>query len=135
LSQLSCHPLGGVSKKEDEMKTLFTAIIVISILTVCGCSKKENISNTTNNPPENSKSHLVEGIIVAVFIDTVSQVHAESFLLAHNLTVYRLRNFNGAPPHSCDIDVPIGQEEAWIDTLQNYPEIKSVDRLYKIQIP
>jgi hypothetical protein len=111
------------------MKTIFNTMIFVIILTFIGCSKKENISNPIDRTPENSKSYLVEGQVVAVFNDTVSQSHAESFLLAHDLTVYRLYGFSGASPHSSVVEVPIGQEKAWIDTLHKYPEIKSADRL------
>ena len=116
------------------MKTIFGTIVIITMLTVLGCSKKENVSNPTDNPPKNSTGYLVEGKIGAEFVDTLSQAHAESFLVSHHLTVYTLHNFVAAPPHSGIIEVPIGQEAAWIDTLQKYPEIKSANRIAVIEI-
>jgi len=117
------------------MKTMFSAIVFVIILTIFGCSKEKNNSTSTiTNPPDNSHGYLVEGKIVAEFVDTLSQEDAENFLLAHNLTVYVLYNFAETPPHSSIIDVPIGQEEALIDTLSKYSEIKHADRLAVMQI-
>jgi hypothetical protein len=115
---------------EDNMKAIFSAIVLAIVITVFGCSKKDNDSNPiVNNHPVVSHGYLVEGEIVAEFTDTLLQVNAERFLLAHDLTVYTLYNFDKAPPHSGIIEIPIGQEWAWIDTLQKYPEIKHAGRI------
>jgi hypothetical protein len=114
---------------EDIMKIIFNTIIFLTMLIVFGCSEKETILNPIENPPENSKAYLFEGKIIVEFIDTLSQPQAESFLVTHDLTVYTLYNFDEAPPHSGIIEVPIGQEDAWIDTLRKYPEIKLAGRI------
>jgi hypothetical protein len=119
---------------EEIMKITFNTIIFITILTVFGCSEKETVLNPIENPPENSKAYLVEGKIVVEFIDTLSQAQAESFLVAHDLTVYTLYNFGEAPPHSGIIEIPIGQEDVWIDTLRKYPEIKLVGRIGVVEL-
>jgi len=117
------------------MKIIFSTIVIVAILTMFGCSKKENVSTPIENPVQNSEAYLVEGKIVAEFVDTLSQAHAECFLLAHDLTVYTLYNFDEAPPHSGIIEVPIGQEEAWVDTLQKYSEIKFAGRIGVVHMP
>ncbi len=109
------------------MKTVFNTIILVALLTLFGCSEKK--SAIVDNPPDNSSGYFAEGIIVAEFVDTLLPVNAESFLRARGLTVYTLYDFDEVPPYSYIIDVPIGQEEAWADTLRKYPEIKLAGRI------
>jgi hypothetical protein len=106
------------------------SIIFLLMIAIFGCSK-----TNTESPTSSSKDDLnlpISGSrcrILATFSDTVTQVHAENFLQSKNVTIYILSDFNQVPPHWAVIPITDTQTSSLIDTLINYPEIKSV-KLY-----
>jgi hypothetical protein len=116
--------------KEKTMKAILCTVILIAVFVTSSCSKKDNSQYPTENQTGKSYPSYVEGEVSATFSDTVSKSHAESFLQSHNLSTYTLYDFDQAPPHTGQIKVEVGQEYAWIDTLQKYPEIKHAQLIY-----
>ena len=114
------------------MTTIYKTIIFLSLLFVFGCSEKETGSNPIDNSPTKFEPYFYEGEILVEFIDTLSQANAEKFLHSVGLNVFTLYNFDKEPPHSSIIEVPVGDEDVWIDSLRKYKEIKLAGRIGSI---
>ena len=61
------------------------------------------------------------GRIEAKFTKTVSRVHADQFVQGFGLSLFDFSDLNDST-HIGLIDVPIGEEQLWADTLKTFPQ-------------
>jgi hypothetical protein len=116
------------------MKTLskFFIIVTISIL-ITDCSKHDNSSSTEITSPASHYSRIEPGKIAVTFVDSINQSEAVLILDSLNLRTYILFGFDTNVRHTAVIDVPIDEEQKWIDILTKHPAIKSVSPLVVIE--
>ena len=115
------------------MKTLFILVIICIEALVSSCSKHENSSPTQETSPIYNHTWAEPGKVTAVFVDSITQEQASSFLDSIDLRTYILTGFGTNTFHRALIDVPIGEEQKWVDVLIKYPEIKSAGRVMVVE--
>ena len=110
------------------MKRGLRALIILLLVGISGCTdKKEEILNA---PPKTwSSESMVPGKVGIVFNDNITENEAVKLLVKLNLTIAINYGFGTNGRHSIVVNVEVGLEQIWIDTLKKYQEVKSANIL------
>ena len=112
-------------KKEHLTFFAFTFVILISY----GCKKdaSTSIQEQKSQPPV----AMVAGRdIVVWFADSVALARAKQFIQDLTLTIYDSSRYDLKIPHELGVQVPLGQELKWSDSLKTFSIVVAASPVY-----
>jgi hypothetical protein len=111
-------------------KLLISVALTFAILISCGCKKDTSTSIQEQTPIKTAS--IMSGAVVAYFVDSVVQVRAIQFIQNMTLTVIDSSRYNLRSPHELSLQVPVGQELKWTDSLKTFPIIAAASPVYVV---
>jgi hypothetical protein len=112
-------------KKEYLTFLAFTFMILISY----GC--KNGASTSIQEQKFQPTVAMIAGRDVVVwFADSVAQSRAKQFIQNLTLTIIDSSRYDLRSPHELDLQVPLGQEMKWSDSLKTFPIVVASSPVY-----
>ena len=96
---------------QKHLKLHFIIIALLFSLAINSC-------NTQGTSHKELSNH--SGRIIIYFVDTLMQAEAEKFTHDLNLTLIERSRVENGHLRSAIIQVPVGNEQAWVDSLKSY---------------
>ncbi len=116
---------------KKEYLTFLSLAFVILVLFGCKKDSSTSIQEQKSQPPV---ATVAGRDIVAWFADSVALASAKQFIQDFTLTVYDSSRYDLKSPHELGVQVPLGQELKWSDSLKTFPIVVAASPIYVVTI-